>query len=117
MAPDLRGHGLSTADDEADLAAATLAADVVAIWQAMFGRGDSVHSSGDGGGAGSDAAQAAPATEQPEVREQQRARQPACSSPASQPPPTMLVGHSMGGAIAVHAAALGGELSREGCCG
>ncbi|KAL4442685.1 hypothetical protein ABPG77_006679 [Micractinium sp. CCAP 211/92] len=114
VAPDLRGHGLSTADDEADLAAATLAADVVAIWHAMFGRGDSVHSSGDGGGAGSDAAQAAPAAEQPEVREQQRARQPACGRPASQPPPTVLVGHSMGGAIAVHAAALGGIPSLAG---
>jgi protein phosphatase methylesterase 1 len=34
VAPDLRGHGLSEADDEGDLSAATLAADVAAIWAA-----------------------------------------------------------------------------------
>lgn len=80
VAPDLRCHGQTQAEDEADLSAATLAADVVAIWRALFGGG----SGGSGGGAAEGA-----------------------GGPEDSPP-TVLVGHSMGGAIAVHAATLGG---------
>jgi pimeloyl-ACP methyl ester carboxylesterase len=68
VAPDLRGHGLTTAGDEGDLSAATLAGDVVALWGALFG-----------------------------------------GSAADPPPEMVMVGHSMSGAIAVHAAALQGE--------
>ena len=79
VAPDLRGHGLTAAANESDFSAATLAADVVALWRAMF-------AGGGGGGA----------TEAAGERQQQQ-------------PATVLVGHSMGGAVAVHAAALKGK--------
>lgn len=109
VAPDLRGHGLSQAGDEADLAAATLAADVVAIWQAMFGAGTGACSSGEGSGgaAPEQAAQQAQRQDPQPGLQEQMARQ----GPAS-PPPTVLVGHSMGGAVAVHTAALGGAPGR-----
>lgn len=74
VAPDLRGHGLSQTDNDADLSIDTMAADVVAIWRALFIKdADGVQSH-----LGSDVG-----------------------------PPTVLVGHSMGGAVAVHTAALG----------
>jgi pimeloyl-ACP methyl ester carboxylesterase len=110
VAPDLRGHGLTEAEEEADLAAATLAADVVALWQTLFGGGSSGsgYSSGNGALLGS--------------RQQPHQQQPEQGAEAAQPlpqptapPPTVLVGHSMGGAIAVHAAALAGGCCRRAC--
>ncbi|KAI7836178.1 hypothetical protein COHA_009945 [Chlorella ohadii] len=95
VAPDLRAHGLTQALDGADFSAATLAADVVALWQHMFGS-----QAGDGGSVVASSS----ATQLPQQEQQGRA----------QPPPTVLVGHSMGGAIAVHAAALGGISSLAG---
>lgn len=103
VAPDLRAHGQTQALDGADFSAATLAADVVALWQRMFG------SQASGGGC-ADAASSAPRLEQQGQQAQQQ-EQPG----GAQHPPTVLVGHSMGGAIAVHAAALGGE--RQGAWG
>ena len=100
VAPDLRGHGLSNSEDEADLSAATLAADVLSIWRRLFlaGAGGSAAEGGAEGGAaaaqgGGAAAGAAAAG--------------VAAAPAPAGVPTVLVGHSMGGAIAVRAAALG----------
>ena len=96
VAPDLRAHGLTQTQDGVDFSAATLAADVVALWQHMFGS--------QAGSGSSDAPSSV-----------QQAQQPAQQHPSPPPqgqqggPPTVLVGHSMGGAIAVHAAALAGE--------
>jgi protein phosphatase methylesterase 1 len=36
LAPDLRGHGLTVAEDEADLSAETLRDDVLALWRALL---------------------------------------------------------------------------------
>lgn len=72
VAPDLRGHGETTTSDDGDLSAATLAADVGALWQHLF-RG-----------------------------------------PGADRVPTVLVGHSMGGAVAVWAAAGGQVESLDG---
>ena len=107
VAPDLRGHGLTESAEEADLAAATLAADVVALWQTLFGGGSSGsgYSSGNGALLGS--------RQQPHQQQAEQGAEAAQPLPQpTAPPPTVLVGHSMGGAIAVHAAALAG-----GCCG
>lgn len=101
LAPDLRAHGLTQTQDGADFSAATLAADVVALWQHMFGS--------QAGSGSSDAPSSV-----------QQAQQPAQQHPSPPPqgqqggPPTVLVGHSMGGAIAVHAAALAGIGSLAG---
>jgi protein phosphatase methylesterase 1 len=62
IAPDLRGHGLTISENDLDLSAETLAADVAALWNALYR--------------------------------------------SKTPPPTLIVGHSMGGAIAVHTASL-----------
>jgi pimeloyl-ACP methyl ester carboxylesterase len=100
VAPDLRGHGLTETAEDADLAAATLAADVVALWQALFRSGSS---GSDGSGSG------AQLGSQQQPQQQENGAEGA--APLPQPtalPPTVLVGHSMGGAIAVHAAALAG---------
>jgi len=64
VAPDLRGHGLTLSENDLDLSAETLAADVAALWNALY------------------------------------------SNPQTSLPPTLIVGHSMGGAIAVHTASL-----------
>jgi protein phosphatase methylesterase 1 len=73
VAPDLRGHGLTVSENDLDLSAETLAADVAALWNALYSNNSSHNSS-------------------------------ACDSPPL--PPTLIVGHSMGGAIAVHTASL-----------
>lgn len=101
MAPDLRGHGLSSSENEADLSAATLAADVVAIWQQLFGSGRTA------------AAAAAAAAEFAGAAEASGSSNSGGRSTDSGPPPTVLVGHSMGGAIAVHAAALNGKRAHQ----
>ncbi|KAG1657012.1 hypothetical protein FOA52_012013 [Chlamydomonas sp. UWO 241] len=82
VAPDLRGHGLTTtrdgSHDDPDFSRDTMAGDIVALWQAIFGGAD-----------------------------------------AAAPPPTVLVGHSMGGALAVWAASThvgGGIPGVEGVC-
>lgn len=64
VAPDLRGHGLTFSENDLDLSAETLAADVAALWNTLY-----------------------------------------CGSRSSLPP-TLIVGHSMGGAVAVHTASL-----------
>lgn len=91
VAPDLRGHGLTTSAADADFAATTLAADVVAIWRALYATPRS-SPSGDGVGADEEARDSAAAGET-----------------ADPPPPIVIVGHSMGGVVAVRAAALDGE--------
>jgi len=86
VAPDLRGHGLTATGDDADLSAPTMAADVRALWQAMFGG-----AAGAAGAGGAEGAAEAP---------------PPPPTPARTP--TLLVGHSMGGGVAVWAAATTG---------
>ena len=63
VAVDLRGHGDTVTDDDDDLSAESMAADVVDVIQGVAGSTDTLV-----------------------------------------PPPVVLVGHSMGGAVAVHAA-------------
>jgi hypothetical protein len=86
----------------------------VALWQTMFGSGGGAGDTANRGDAG-DAADCSgsgvqmPASQQ--QAEQQHRRPPAGPVKSSAeappgPPATVLVGHSMGGAIAVHAAAL-----------
>lgn len=107
VAPDLRAHGLTHALDGADFSAATLAADVVALWQHMFGS--------QAGSGSSNAPSSVQQVEWQDQQAQQQAQQHPLPPPQGQQgglhpaPPTVLVGHSMGGAIAVHAAALAGE--------
>ena len=96
VARDLRSHGQTEAADEADFSAATPAADVVAIWHALFG--DSSGSSSGGGHSGSSGGSSA-----------------GSDTKLEGPPPTTLCGHSMGGAVAVHAAALGGARGARAC--
>ncbi|GAB4813324.1 hypothetical protein N2152v2_000370 [Parachlorella kessleri] len=157
IAPDLRGHGLSTSSDDSDLSADTLAADVAALWVSLFGQGSSP--SGDGpaaaaaaaaeaaaeaaeAGAGADTSPSDGSGDGPAADTPRLAAGAACSAgvagtseteavgtageatrpsaapdaaaPPATPPPTVLVGHSMGGAIAVHAAALNAIPSLEG---
>lgn len=81
VAPDLRGHGHSESDDDADLSADTLAADVIALWDRLFNNS--------------------------EVIMEGRA-------PLDPIPPVVIVGHSMGGAIATRAAASGAIASLAG---
>ena len=126
VAPDLRCHGLTQALDEADWSAATLAGDVVALWLAMFGgggssSGSSGSSSGSGNGSGGSSSGSSGLAQGVQQQQQQQQQQrpaavggaaAAAGAGAGSPPPTVLVGHSMGGAIAVHAAALGGARGR-----
>jgi pimeloyl-ACP methyl ester carboxylesterase len=125
VAPDLRGHGLSSSADDADLSAATLAADVVAIWRQLFASSADVPASGAGslgGVAAGTAAGAAGAAGQAAAGTAAASAAPGAADAAagggggggSQEAPgdsaaTVLIGHSMGGAVAVHAAALNGE--------
>lgn len=81
VAPDLRGHGATITDNDDDLSAETMALDVVAIWQSLF-MPSAIPSI------------ARESESKPEKGEESQQ----CS--------TVLVGHSMGGAIAVHAASL-----------
>ncbi|PRW60955.1 phosphatase methylesterase 1 [Chlorella sorokiniana] len=107
IAPDLRAHGRTQAQEASDFSAATLAADVVALWQRMFGS--------QAGSGAADVSSSAAQAEQPGQLPQQQPLQPQQEQPGgAHPPPTVLVGHSMGGAIAVHAAALGGISSLAG---
>ena len=90
MAPDLRGHGLTTSGADADLSLDTLAGDVLELWGAMFGP--------------------------PSARAEQHGGRPEAAggsvgsaaehSATEESTATVLVGHSMGGAVAVRAAAL-----------
>lgn len=83
FAPDLRGHGLTTTEDDDDLSAETLRDDVRALWGALLATMATE--------AAPTAAAAAAATE---------------AAPPQPPPPSVIVvGHSMGGAIAVWACA------------
>lgn len=72
VAPDLRGHGLTRGDHEADLSLATLTADVSSIWKQLF------------------------------FQQQERKEAGGEEVVAPAPPPTILIGHSMGGAVAAH---------------
>lgn len=115
VAPDLRCHGQTQAEGECDLSAATLAADVVAIWQAMFGSTGCACAAGMSSSSGSPAGAMPPPPPRQQQAQQAQLQQPGRQQQqqheqvSNGPPATVLVGHSMGGAIAVHAAALGGE--------
>ncbi|GFR43760.1 hypothetical protein Agub_g4872 [Astrephomene gubernaculifera] len=81
VAPDMRGHGLTTTDNDTDFSKQTMSEDIVAIWEHMFGGGSSSEANSGGGGGGGEAGK------------------------APEPPASILVGHSMGGGLAVWAAA------------
>ncbi|GBF94379.1 phosphatase methylesterase [Raphidocelis subcapitata] len=95
VAPDLRGHGASRTEDDLDFSAETMTADVVAIWKALFAAPAPA------------AAAAAPAPAAAAAAAAPAAAAGGAEPPAAPPPrvPTLLVGHSMGGALAVRAAA------------
>ena len=94
VAPDLRGHGGAATGADADFSAETMTADVVAIWRALFAGGGASGGVEAGGGGGGEAGAPAP------------------PSPARVP--TLLVGHSMGAALVVRAAATGAIAGLEG---
>ena len=75
VAVDLRGHGDTVTDDDDDLSAELMAADVVDVTRRVAG-----------------------------------------GTEISLPPPVVLVGHSMGGAVAVHAALTGRIENLAGLC-
>ena len=93
LAPDLRGHGLTVAEDEADLSAETMRDDVRALWRALVAAGEA------GGRAERGPPPSLSAEQQQQLGQQQQ--QPSKGKPA-----VVVVGHSMGGAIAVHACAV-----------
>jgi protein phosphatase methylesterase 1 len=87
---DLRGHGASTAEDDADLSIGTLAGDVVAVLDAVAPRF------------------ATPPRPPPLTAMPPPAPGVApdnAAAPPGSPVPVVLVGHSMGGAVATHAVA------------
>ncbi|KAL4854217.1 Protein phosphatase methylesterase 1 [Chlorella vulgaris] len=126
VAPDLRCHGLTSTDGTDDaqglgFSGAVQAADVVAIWRALFAGGG--YSDDDGGNPACSSSRSSGATSE-QQQQQQHAQQQhqereahvhaADGRSTAELPPTVLVGHSMGGAFAVHAAALGGISSLAG---
>lgn len=143
---DLRGHGLTATldDDGPDFSRGTMAGDIVALWRAMFGAGtgdastasvvagaaSSERDSMPAGAAASEAAGAAPAeatgagsqaagSSSPHAPAASASGGAAGAGSTSQTPPTVLVGHSMGGALAVWAASKdvgGGIPGVEGVC-
>lgn len=120
VAPDLRCHGLTSTDgtddaQELGFSCAVQAADVVAIWRALFACGG--YSDDDGGNPARSGSRSSGATleqqqQQQHAQQQHQEREArahaADGGSTAELPPTVLVGHSMGGAFAVHAAALGG---------
>jgi len=117
MAPDLRGHGLTTTDNDKDYCKETLSADVVALWHHMFGPA-TVSSTPSSTQPPESATTSTTAPLQPSaVPSTAGEGAPAAAAPAKPPPiirpavpaqagrPTVVVGHSMGGGIAVWAAA------------
>ncbi|KAI3424160.1 hypothetical protein D9Q98_009519 [Chlorella vulgaris] len=126
VAPDLRCHGLTSTDgtddaQELGFSCAVQAADVVAIWRALFACGG--YSDDDGGNPARSGSRSSGATleqqqQQQHAQQQHQEREArahaADGGSTAELPPTVLVGHSMGGAFAVHAAALGGISSLAG---
>ncbi|PNH04810.1 putative protein phosphatase methylesterase 1 [Tetrabaena socialis] len=146
VAPDMRGHGLTATDSDTDFSRQTMADDIVAIWEHLFGgaggtapaaaggtagtaggtcsgtaaaaapiAGGATSSSGQGAAAGTGGATAsATHTGPPDARSGQPSP-PASHGPPTEaapappspdgPPAVVLVGHSMGGGLAVWAAA------------
>ncbi|GLC37763.1 hypothetical protein PLESTB_001474300 [Pleodorina starrii] len=115
VAPDMRGHGLTSTDKDTDFSKETMSEDIIAIWEHMFG-GDS----GGGGAPGSCAASVSTAVSPQAAGDAGGAPLAAATSSPQAPPATagaaagvkadgppagILVGHSMGGGLAVWAAA------------
>lgn len=94
LAIDLRGHGSSRTDDDLDLSMRTLVQDVVAVLDQMFVSDRSTSSGPDD----------QPATMQATMEDIGFCPQQDDAGRKNVCPPLILIGHSMGGALAVHVA-------------
>ncbi|KAG2453592.1 hypothetical protein HYH02_001810 [Chlamydomonas schloesseri] len=110
VAPDMRGHGLTKTNNDTDFSKETMSEDIIAIWEHMFGAATATSSSataGSEGAAGNDntaSSTSAPATS-PAAAVAGGPGSPAAAPAADGPPAGVLVGHSMGGGLAVWAGA------------
>lgn len=107
IAPDMRGHGLSMSNADSDLSASTLAEDVAAIWNVLFNT--TLEAERIPQAIATNKNKATNESADKPIESSSNIGDTTTSTAAGSPilpPPTLLVGHSMGGAIAVHAALL-----------
>ncbi|KAG2439223.1 hypothetical protein HXX76_004585 [Chlamydomonas incerta] len=106
VAPDMRGHGLTRTENDTDFSKETMSDDIIAIWEHMFGAAATAAASAASISAEGPApsGDSAPAPSAPSAPASAAAGGPGAPA-ADAPPAGVLVGHSMGGGLAVWAGA------------